>query len=75
MIFELKDIMVQFSITNEAELFCSNLSFRMNDETASNRFGDQYRKEEDRAKTMTTKLENIKSIYKNKLKDLFYEEQ
>lgn len=44
---DLRNIMLDTSITNEAELFCSSLSFKMNDETGSKYIGDQSKKDED----------------------------
>jgi hypothetical protein len=54
---DLKALMVHYNITNEAELFCSNLTFRMNDALGSKYIGDPSRKEEDAVKELTDKLE------------------
>jgi hypothetical protein len=57
MIEELKTLMFDFSITNEAELFCSTLSFRMNTSIGSKYIGDPSKKEDDAVKAITARLE------------------
>lgn len=50
---EIKSLMKKFTISNEAELFCSNLCFRMNDEMGSKYIGDPQRKPEDSERAIT----------------------
>ena len=62
--------MFDYTITNEAELFCSNLSFRMNDEMGSKYMGDPSRKQEDAIKILTARLDELKLKYYNILKTI-----
>lgn len=43
----LKEMMVEYMIANESELFCSDLSYRFNDEVGSKYIGDPSKKAED----------------------------
>ncbi len=70
MIGELKGLMYDFCITNEAELYCSSLSFKMNDNTGSKYIGDPSRKEEDAVQTLTANIEKIKEKYANIMKKI-----
>ena len=58
--YDLKSLMFDFSITNEAELFSTNLSFKMNDEVGSKYIGEPGSKPEDSINRLTLRLDSIK---------------
>lgn len=65
---ELKELMYSFTIINEAELYCSNLSFKMNDQAGKKYIGDAARKEEDVVQTLTANIEKIRDKYTQRMK-------
>ena len=62
MIFAIKETMREFQIVNEAELFCSDLKFRISDEKITDRYiGDSSRNSED---TLLSCIECMHSLVK-----------
>jgi hypothetical protein len=62
---ELKTLMFDFIITNEAELFCSDLSFKMNDDTGSKYIGDPSSKPDDSVNKLNIRLTEIRKRYES----------
>ena len=56
---EIKKIMVSSKILNEGELFCTTLSYNMDDESHSKMIGDPGQKGEDAVKALNLKLKEI----------------
>lgn len=56
---ELKRLMVQYRILNEGELFCTNLSFNLEDENLSKMIGDPGNKDEDAVKALNNKIKEL----------------
>lgn len=60
---DLKNVMESNNISNEAELFSTNFTFKMNDETGRKYIGDPSKKEEDVVKNVQTRIEDLKKKY------------
>jgi len=59
----LKSIMIENLIANEAELFCSDFSFKLNEEEGSKFIGDPGKKTESIISAIVLKIEEIKRRY------------
>ncbi|TNV86912.1 hypothetical protein FGO68_gene10314 [Halteria grandinella] len=66
---ELKRLMVQYKILNEGELFCTNLSFNLEDENLSKMIGDPGNKDEDAVKALNNKIKELQDSYIAKMND------
>ncbi len=62
---KLIDTMIFFKILNEGELFCTTLTFNLEDENNGNLIGDKTLKDEDAVKALNKKLDEIIRTYKS----------
>lgn len=65
---EIRQIMVQYKILNEGELYCTNLEYNLEDDKQSKLIGDPGQKGEDSVKAINAKLKEMQEKY-SKLKD------
>ena len=65
---EIKEIMVQYKILNEGELYCTNLEYNLEDDKQSKLIGDPGQKGEDSVKAINAKLKEMQEKF-SKLKD------
>ncbi|CDW74505.1 rna-directed rna polymerase [Stylonychia lemnae] len=71
---KLRDLMVMYNIAHESELFCTNLTFSLNDENMDKIVGDPGQKDEDAVRALNHRLQEYLTQYKNEfqkcIKDL-----
>lgn len=67
---ELKGLMFDFTITNEAELYCSEFSFKMNDASGEKYIGDPASKPEDSVNKLNARLTDIKKRYEGIMQEM-----
>lgn len=71
MVFTLKKMMKENRLINEAELFCTDLEFRSDDQGRVHDFiGDIAKKQDDVIKNIAECLGNAIQLFKRKLKDM-----
>ena len=71
MIDELKQQMLDYKIMNEGELFCTTLSFNLDDDKNSKIIGDPGKKTEDAVLALNKNLQEIIDKYKNRFEKLW----
>lgn len=68
MVFGIKETMREFQIVNEAELFCSDLKFRISDEKITDRYiGDSSKNSEDTLLSCIECMQNLVKIFRLKV--------
>ena len=71
---DIRQIMVQYKILNEGELYCTNLEYNLDSDKQSKLIGDPGQKGEDSVKAINAKLKELQEKY-SKLKDQLVEQR
>lgn len=67
---KIRDLMVQYTIANESELFCTHLTFSLSDDTFNKRIGDPGNKDEDAVKALNLRLQEYIKIFRLEFEEL-----
>ena len=66
-----KQIMQDFQIVNEAELFCSDMEFKVSDDSISKRYiGDRSKNSEDVQKCCSERVQELIKIFRAKFDEI-----
>lgn len=66
----LRELMIQYNISNEGELYCTTLNFSMADDKFSKIIGDPGKKDEDAVESINSRVKELQAEYVKRFRQL-----